>query len=73
MEKPIDKAKYIGYNKFAKSNSGGEKMLSNETKSAIAEMVALLEPLSEEDKRQALALIKGMIIGKELAEQQKTA
>ena len=48
-------------------------MLSNETKSAIAEMVALLEPLSEEDKRQALALIKGMIIGKELAEQQKTA
>ena len=42
-------------------------------KSAIAEVVAILEPLSENDKRQALALLQGMIIGKELAEQQKTA
>jgi methanogenic corrinoid protein MtbC1 len=47
-------------------------MLSNETKSTIAEMVKILEPLDEADKRQALALIQGMIIGKELAEQ-KTA
>ena len=48
-------------------------MLSSETKSTIAEMVALLEPLDESDKKQALALIQGMIFGKELAEQQKTA
>lgn len=40
-------------------------------KSVIAEVVAILEPLSETDKRQALALLQGMIIGKELAEQQK--
>ena len=48
-------------------------MLSSETKSTIAEMVALLEPLDESDKKQALALIQGMIIGKELAKEQKTA
>lgn len=48
-------------------------MLSSEAKSTIAEMVALLEPLSEADKKQALALIQGMIIGKELAKEQKTA
>lgn len=48
-------------------------MLNDKTKSTIAEMVRILEPLSEEDKRQALALIQGMIIGKELAEQQKPA
>lgn len=48
-------------------------MSQNEVKSAIAEVVAILEPLSENDKRQALALLQGMIFGKELAEQQKTA
>lgn len=48
-------------------------MLSSETKSTIAEMVALLEPLDENEKRQAFALLQGMIVGKELAEQQKTA
>lgn len=48
-------------------------MKTNNIKSVIAEMVKLLEPLNEEDKRQALALIQGMIIGKELAEQQKSA
>lgn len=48
-------------------------MLNDKTKSTIAEMVRILEPLSEEDKRQALALIQGMIIGKELAQQAETA
>jgi hypothetical protein len=50
-----------------------EIIIKCETKSTIAEMVALLEPLDETDKKQALALIQGMIFGKELAEQQKTA
>ena len=31
------------------------------------------QPLSNEDKKQALALLQGMIIGKELAKEQKTA
>ena len=48
-------------------------MLDSKPKSTIAEMVELLEPLSDEDKKQALMLIQGMIIGKSLAEQQKTA
>lgn len=43
-------------------------------KSVIAEVVAILEPLSDVDKRQALALLQGMVIGKELADkEQKTA
>lgn len=42
-------------------------------KSAIAEVVAILEPLSESDKRQALALLQGMIIGKELAGQKEAS
>ena len=43
-------------------------------KSVIAEVVKLLEPLGENDKRQALALLQGMLIGKELAkDQQKSA
>ncbi|MEE3499517.1 MAG: hypothetical protein VZS12_10445 [Ruminococcus bromii] len=48
-------------------------MSQNEVKSAIAEVVAILEPLSNEDKKQALALLQGMVIGKELAKEQKTA
>ena len=48
-------------------------MNQNEIKSTIAEVVAILEPLSSEDKKQALALLQGMIIGKELAKEQKTA
>ena len=61
------------YNLFTGLIFGGDNVLSSETKSTIAEMVALLEPLSEADKKQALALIQGMIIGKELAKEQKTA
>lgn len=52
---------------------GGDNMSQNEVKSAIAEVVAILEPLSNEDKKQALALLQGMVIGKELAKEQKTA
>lgn len=48
-------------------------MQDKEFKSTLAEVVKLLEPLSETEKRQAFALLQGMIIGKELAEQQKTA
>ena len=48
-------------------------MTQGEIKSTIAEVVAILEPLSSEDKKQALALLQGMIIGKELAEQKKPA
>jgi hypothetical protein len=47
-------------------------MQEKEFKSTLAEIVKLLEPLSETEKRQAFALLQGMIIGKELAEQ-KTA
>ena len=61
------------YNLFTGLIFGGDNVLSSETKSTIAEMVALLEPLSEADKKQALALIQGMIIGKELAKEPKTA
>ena len=39
-------------------------MKQSEMKSTIAEVVAILEPLSNEDKKQALALLQGMIIGK---------
>lgn len=48
-------------------------MQENQLKSTLAEVVKLLEPLSENEKRQAFALLQGMIIGKELADQQKTA
>ena len=48
-------------------------MKESEVKSILAEIVNLLEPLSQAEKIQAFALLKGMIIGKELAEQQKTA
>lgn len=40
-------------------------------KSVIAEVVKILEPLDENEKQQALALLQGMIVGKELAEQQQ--
>lgn len=39
--------------------------------STIAKVVETLEPLSESEKRQAFAMLQGMIIGKKLAEQQK--
>ena len=42
-------------------------------KSVIAEVVAILEPLDDNDKKQALALIQGMIIGKELSTKEKSA
>ena len=48
-------------------------MQEKEFKSTLAEVVKLLEPLSENEKQQAFALLQGMIIGKELANQQKTA
>lgn len=48
-------------------------MKQNEVKSILAEVVRLLEPLDDNEKRQAFALLQGMVIGKELAEQQKSA
>ena len=45
----------------------------NQFKSVLADVVKLLEPLDENEKKQAFALLQGMIAGKELAEQQKTA
>lgn len=38
----------------------------------LAEFIELLQSLTEEEKKQAYAMLSGMIIGKELAEQ-KTA
>ena len=48
-------------------------MQESEMKSVLADVVKLLEPLSENEKKQAFALLQGMIIGKELAEQKKPA
>lgn len=48
-------------------------MQESEMKSVLADVVKLLEPLSENEKKQAFALLQGMIIGKELAEQKESA
>ncbi len=37
------------------------------------DLAEVLQALSDEEKKQAYALLQGMVIGKELAEQQKTA
>ena len=41
---------------------------NEQMKSVLADVIELLEPLNENEKRQAFALLQGMIIGKELAE-----
>ena len=57
-----------------KINLGGDTVKESEVKSVLAEVIKLLEPLDENEKKQAFALLQGMIVGKELAEQQqKTA
>ena len=48
-------------------------MQESEMRSVLADVVKLLEPLSENEKKQAFALLQGMVIGKELAEQKQTA
>ena len=48
-------------------------MQESEMKSVLADVVKLLEPLSENEKKQAFALLQGMIIGKELAKQKESA
>ena len=48
-------------------------MKESEVRSTLAEIVKILEPLDENEKRQVFALLQGMIVGKELAEQQRTA
>lgn len=48
-------------------------MQESEMKSVLADVIKLLEPLSENEKKQAFALLQGMIIGKELAEQKESA
>lgn len=48
-------------------------MQESEMKSVLADVVKLLEPLSENEKKQAFALLQGMIIGKELANQKESA
>lgn len=48
-------------------------MQESEMRSVLADVVKLLEPLSENEKKQAFALLQGMIIGKELAEQKESA
>ncbi len=47
-------------------------MQESEMRSVLADVVKLLEPLSENEKKQAFALLQGMVIGKEL-EKQKSA
>lgn len=37
------------------------------------DLAEILQSLSDEEKKQAYAMLQGMVIGKELAEQQKTA
>lgn len=39
----------------------------------LAEFIELLQSLTEEEKKQAYAMLSGMVIGKDLAEKQKTA
>lgn len=48
-------------------------MQESEMRSVLADVVKLLEPLNENEKKQAFALLQGMIIGKELAEQKESA
>lgn len=48
-------------------------MQESEMRSVLADVVKLLEPLSESEKKQAFALLQGMIIGKELANQKESA
>lgn len=48
-------------------------MQESEMRSVLADVVKLLEPLSENEKKQAFALLQGMIIGKELANQKESA
>ena len=69
----VDRKEALCYNKFTELILGGDNVKESEVKSILAEVIAILEPLSHEDKKQALALLQGMVIGKELAEQQKTA
>lgn len=44
---------------------------NSEKSSTISEIVKLVEPLSDSEKQQVQAMIAGMLIGKELAQQQK--
>ena len=46
---------------------------NEQMKSVLADVIELLEPLNENEKRQAFALLQGMIIGKELAEKKESA
>ena len=48
-------------------------MQESEMRSVLADVVKLLEPLSENEKKQAFALLQGMVIGKELADQKQPA
>ena len=41
--------------------------------SHTVDVAQILESLSDEEKMQAYAMLQGMVIGKELAEQQKPA
>lgn len=49
--------------------------MTNKIINDYTELTELVKNLSEDDKREALALLKGMLIGKELSKQQsvKTA
>lgn len=42
----------------------------NELKKAGIDLAEILQSLTEEEKKQAYAMLSGMIIGRELAEQQ---
>ena len=50
---------------------GGINM-TNKIINDYTELTELVKNLSEDDKREALALLKGMLIGKELSKQQNT-
>ena len=49
--------------------------MTNKKINDYTELTELVQDLNEDDKREALALLKGMLIGKELSKQQsiKTA
>ena len=49
-------------------NNVKNEQKNEQMKSVLADVIELLEPLNENEKRQAFALLQGMIIGKELAE-----
>lgn len=48
-----------------------DNLLKKSESTTISEIVKLVEPLSDTEKKQVQAMIAGMLVGKELAQQDK--